>query len=762
MSRTLPHSLFSRFQHLGVPAAYALIALTMSYPLAAQFSDHIPGIDGDVWSYLWAMGWARAALLSFASNPFHTDAVFYPLGGATQVLWGAALPSFASLPLQLAWGLVPAYNITWLAASVLTGYGMYLLGKEVLGNAVEFSLRFRSVLNSNESLEDPATATDVSRRTNYSAAILWAAFIAGLVFTFGALRLGYGLAFTNLFHTEFVPFYVLFLFRAVRKPGWKNALLAGLFFALNVYVDFQIAAFLVILTVLLFVYSLVGLPWTGLRAKRGISFSALRVKQWLVVGVTAGLLSLPMLGFLLQDFAIEGGNYIRVYPLKYSAERSYDLLSFVLPNARSALYGSLLAARVEGVNASVNTEEESEFSPDRQAFLGATVLLLVLFGVVRFRRAMGFWILVMVVFAVLAFGPVLHIAGISTNMPLPFALVNNIPILNHIRIPMRYGLMFFFGASLLAGAGVLGLFAWQKWFVLPIAVIILLEAAVLPYPALEFRVPAVYEQIARDEGDFTVLEIPSFNWRFAARNETYQAVHQKSILRAYTNRIAPDLADYFTLRQTPIVVRSMRILEGEEDGILTPEELEQDKAAMTDTVNFFVLRYAVLHRDQLELERTREIDAYLRDVLKASVVFQDEAVTAYRFAPASASPLPLHLDLADNSTLMYLGRGWQTEPTAQVEDERGRYLKGTLSEIFLTNALEDAKTIQFRTLAQGEPQELTLLLDGKTLAKLVPPEGWSTTLLNVPAGIQPSRLHYLQILHAGTPEAIALGSMEVK
>lgn len=761
MSRTSVYSLFSRFEHLGVLAVYTLLALVMSYPLVAQFGDHIPGVDGDVWSYLWAMGWARAALLSIGTNAFHSHAVFYPLGGATQLLWGTALPSFASIPLQLALGLVPAFNVIWLAAIVLTGYGMYLLGKEVLGNGRDFSLRPGSVGNDMQLESGLAPAEDATTDSYSAGAIRSAAFVAGLVFTFCALRLGYGIAFTNLFHTEFIPFYVLFLVRGEREPGWKNAVFAGLFFALNVYVDFQIAAFLAIMTLLWFLYIFIGLAWSAFRAQRGISLASLHSMQWLVMGVTLGILSLPMLGFVLQDFAIEGGNYIRVYPLKYSAERSYDVLSFALPNARSTVYANLLAARVEGVNASVTTEGDSEFSPDRQSFVGVTVLVLVLLGIIRFRYAMGFWVLVTLVFAVLALGPVLHVAGINTNLPLPFALVNNIPILNHIRIPMRYGLMMFFGASLLAGAGALVLTVWQKWLVFPVTGLILLEAAVLPYPTLEFRVPPVYEQIAQDDGDFTVLEIPSFNWRFAAKNETWQAVHLKGILRAYTNRIAPDVADYFTLRQTPIVVRSLRILEGEEDGVLTEEELGQDQAALNDTMNFFNLRYAVMHRDQLESQRTRQIDAYLRDVLKASVFYQDDAVTAYRFAVAPAPEFPLHLDLADNSSLMYLGRGWQTEPTVQVDDEQGRYLKGARSEIFLARVLEDAHTIELRILAQGEPQELSLVLDGHTLAKLTPPEGWSTTSLNV-AGIQPSRLHRLQILHAEAPETVAVGSMDLK
>lgn len=759
MSRRLLYSFFSRFEHRVVLAAYLLAALAMSYPLVTQFGDHIPGIDGDVWSYLWAMGWAREALLNdattglVATNPFHSDLVLYPLGGATQLLWGTALPSFASIPLQLAFGLVPAFNVGYLAASVLTGYGMYLVAKEVLLRAKELHLRAKRV--SGGGREQLVHSTQ-------EPGIQGASFVAGLVFAFGALRLGYGIAFTNLFHTEFMPFFVLFLWRATRRRGWKDAVLAGLFFALNVYVDFQIAAFLGLLAVLWFVYGAATAAWNALKANKGIDLPAIHLRQWGVMSVVAGLASLPMLLFLFQDLSLEGGDYIRVYPLKYSAERSYDLLSFVLPNARSSLYASLPAPRIDGVNASVNTEGESEFSPDRQAFLGVTALVLALVGAVRFRRVLLFWILVVLVFGVLALGPVLHIAGNNSGIPLPFMLLNGVPILNHIRIPMRYGLMVFFGASLLAGAGASVFIGWQKWSLPLLTGLILIEAAALPYPTLEYRVPEVYEEIARDEGDFTVLEIPSFNWRYAAKNETYQVVHQKRILRAYTNRIAPDIADYFTLRQTPIVVRSARILEGEEEGVLTPEEVEQDRAALNDTVYFFNLRYAIVHRDEVDSEQAKQIDSYLRNVLGATLFYEDETVRAYRFAPARAPAPPFRLNLADNSSLMYLGRGWQTEPLADESGEQGRYLKGTTTDIYLPDSSVGARTIDLRILVQDEPQELTFTLDGKPLSKDTAPDGWTDYSLQIPPSGAPTRLHLLQIMHADAPGTVAIGSIQLK
>jgi hypothetical protein len=579
-----------------------------------------------------------------------------------------------------------------------------------------------------------------------------ASFVAGVVFAFGALRMGYGIAFTNLFHTEFVPFYVLFLVRATRKPGWKDGILAGLFFALNVYVDFQIAAFLAVLTGMWFLFVLGVLLLQGMRrysqARDGL-FSrgegARPYLGWLVLVVVAGLLSLPMLGFVLQDFAIEGGNYIRVYPLRFSEQRSYDALAYILPNARSTLYQQLPHPRVERVNAAAEAEGDSDLSPDRQSFLGVTVLVLAVIGAIRFRRELAFWILLTLVFAVLSLGPVLHVTGVNTGSPMPFAMANGVPILNHIRIPMRYGLMVFFGAALLAGAGALVLINWRRWLFLPAVGLILLEAAPLPYPTLEFRVPAVYEQIARMPGDFAVLEIPSFNWRFAAKNEAYQTTHQKRILRAYTNRIAPDVADYFNLRQTPIVVRSLRILEGVEQGILSEEEIAEDRSVLSETLDFFGVRYAVLHRDQLDEERADAIDAYLREVLGATVFYQDGQATGYEIASPPPSPQLLDVDVADNTSLMYLGRGWQTEPLAEDDGERGRYVRDGSSEIYFPDALS-ASALQLHALGQTVGNGDEFQINGKRVTGVSVIENENAYLLSL-GDIMLNRMNRLDWVH---------------
>lgn len=729
-----------------VLGAYLAAALVMSFPLALHFRDSIAGVEGDVWSYLWATGLAKFALNDTGINPFRNDFVYYPLGAATQLLWGTALPSFASLPLQLAFGLIPAFNFMYLAATVLTGYGTFLLSRYFLITA---------------------RREDMSGEKRMTAVLL-ASFIGGLIFAFCSLRLGYGLAFTNLFHTEFIPFYALFLIKTTRNPNYRNALLAGLFFAFNGYIDFQIAAFLVLFTALWVLGWGAGVIYNHRNSPRAYPMASGQTQSVIAYCLLAGIIalaaSLPILALVTQDFISEGGNYLRVYPLSYSRERSYDVLSFVLPNARSTLYKALPGPSLAGVNSALDVEGDSQLSPDRQSYIGIAVFVLALLGVAVLRRAAVFWIVVTLAFAVLALGPFLHFAGVDTGIPLPYALIHEIPIANHIRIPMRYGIMSFLGLAMLGAAGAQSLFERWNWLVAPLAILILLEAAVLPYPILMFNLPRIYEEIAKQPGDFSILEIPSFNWRAAAANEVYQSFHQKRILRAYTNRISPDLADYFALRQMPIIDRSLRILEGEEKGFLSLQDRAEDRALAPATIRFFNLRYALLHVNWLDTPRNSSIDRYLRDVLGARVISTADGVVAYEFPDASAPLSHLEINLANNDSLMYLGRGWQTEPRADAEGEVGRYVTGMKSEVYFDSLANIKPALTIRAFSENAGSELHLELNGRTLGMQRLSPGWADYHIQIPDGTLLKDMNLLVLEHPVPSDGdhIAISSIELQ
>jgi len=740
-------------KHLVVIIAYAILALALTWPLALHFTSAIPGVEGDATSFVWALGWAKTALIDWPIDPFRSDFVYYPLGGATQLMWAVSLVAFVSILLQYLFGLIAAYNTLYLAATVLTAYGMFLLAEYVLRTS-NFELR---TSNFDPSPLPPFQTfllfkfvAEQRRRVPRSSSL--APFAAGLIFAFAPLRLGYGLAFFNLFNTQFIPFFVLFLIRATRERSWRNAILAGLFFGLNAYIDFQIAAFLALFALVYAAYVLVS-DWRAARAS---------VARWTVAALVAAAIAAPMLAALQQDFDAEGGNYIRVFPLKYSDDRSYDLVSFFVPNARSTLYADA-PLKVVGVNASLKPDDGAPLTPDVQAFVGYVVLALAAYAVLRRWRASRFWFFAALLFALLSLGPSLHILGNGTGIPLPYALLHEIPILNHIRIPMRYGIMVSFALAVLAAVAISQLqrrddklrstqYASRiTYFLLRGALwllpfVILLEYAVLPYPVQALSVPQIYNDITRVPGDFTILEIPTFHWRGAAATEWYQAVHGKRILRAYTNRIAPGVAEYFGTRGIPIVVRSLRALEGFDGSELAPEDIAEDQRVRDQVLQFYDLRYAVLHRLYLTPAEVSGIDTYLREVLGARKISDDGETMVYELPRLPAPSGALRIDLRENIGQMYAGRGWQFEyPKANWEGQFDFvWARGAESEIYFVAGGVADRGMTLHAYAES-PHRVGVSLNGAHIGEITLTPEWKDYRLALPARAIESRMNVVRL-----------------
>ncbi len=768
-------------KHLIVIVAYTVVAVVMTYPLALNFASALPGLEGDAASFVWALGWAKTALADLRVNPFHSDYVFYPLGGATQLLWAVSLIAFISIPLQYLFGLIAAHNLLYLAATVLTAYGTFLLADDLLANS-----RFKIQNSKSDSSPLPPFATFlvakyvIESRKLVTRPSSLAPFTAGLVFAFAPLRLGYGLSFFNLFNTQLIPFYVFFLLRALRAQSWRNALVAGMLLGLNAYIDFQIAAFLALFSGLYALFVLVvnlgRTNYPDAKTQRSLP-RVLRVfvPVWFTVGIAALVTAAPLLAFVADDFSAEGGNYIRVFPVKYSTERSYDLLSFFAPHAWSALYAG--TPKIAGVNAGTHADDVSARSPDRQAFVGYLAVALAAYATLRRWRAARFWFFATLAFALFSLGPSLHVLGRDTGIPLPYLALHEIPIVNHIRIPMRYGVMVSFALAILVAIAVddlqkriahsaLGFtFYALRFTLLLIPLAILFESAILPYPLQPLPIPRIYADIARVPGDFTVLEIPTFNWRGAAAAEVYQPIHGKRILRVYTNRIAPGPAEYFAYRGTPIVVRSLRVLEGAEPGELAPEDIAEDKRARDDVVRFFDLRYAIVHRSYLKPAELRALDVYLREVLNARLLSDDGGTIGYAIPRAAQSAGALKIDLRESIGQMYAGRGWQFEYPPANWDGKFNFVwtRGARSEIYFV--ADDSQTSRAMTINANAdpPQRVGIVLNGERVGEIELSSEWKDYRVTLPARTLRAGMNRVQLQYgAELKETIGVTAIKIE
>ena len=164
-----------------------LLTLVMTYPLIRRFTSAIPGDGFDGWQNYWNLWWVRQALLVEHTHPWFTDMLYAPVGVSLLFHTLNLFNGLTTLPLQLAWGLFPAYNSAVLFSFAMSGLGAYLLARYVLGP--------------------------------HSSRL--AAFAAGIIFTFSPFHIAHLLGHMQVISMEWMPFFALYLLRTVESE-WAN------------------------------------------------------------------------------------------------------------------------------------------------------------------------------------------------------------------------------------------------------------------------------------------------------------------------------------------------------------------------------------------------------------------------------------------------------------------------------------------------------------------------------------------------------------
>ncbi len=535
-----------------VLAGYLLLTLAMTWPLARYFARAIPGDGFDGWQNFWNLWWVKQAMLVEHTHPWFTDLLYYPTGVGLLFHTLNAFNGFTFLPVQLAWGLFPAYNAVVLFSFALGGLGSYLLARYVLG---------------------PGSSR-------------LAAFGAGIIFTFAPYHIAHLLGHMQLITLEWLPFYALYLLRtadgllrnesdghvtsnekrvrANAQPTTRNGLLAALFLVFVTLSDWYYLLYCLLFTGVVFVWAICVILWRqrkagriGSSSARPFSHSLARMGRlamaiagiWLVWAVAISPLLVPMMREARQSsFMVPDPQESRLY--------SADLLAFFTPQQFHPLWGDLAAAEAKVFTATV-----SEY----QVFAGFTVLALALLGVyVALRRPapgarmgasawvgqgarIGLWLLTLVFFFLLSLGPVLHIAGRTAllpggrEIPLPYAwLVRIVPFMNITRSVSRFDAMVMLALAVLAALGLEGLVrrgrAGRVTAVAAVA-LILFEFLPIPYPMSFPDTPAWYKTLAADPRPGSVLILP-MEWD----RPNYlldQTVHAKPMVVGYISREDP-------------------------------------------------------------------------------------------------------------------------------------------------------------------------------------------------------------------------------
>jgi hypothetical protein len=220
---------------------------------------------------------------------------------------------------------------------------------------------------------------------------------------------------------------------------------------------------------------------------------------------------------------------------------------------------------------------------DGAAFVEYTgALSLIALGVVAIAvwrggyRPRAGWVILTVGFAALSLGPFIHVAGVNTYIPGPWAVLRYVPLIDAARTPTRFSIVAALGlAIMLAGAlAALGRrFPQHRRLVAAtVGVLLALELAPAPRTLYSASIPSVYQTIAADPRPVRVLHLP-FGIRdgtftagdFSARYLFYQTGHGKRLIGGYLSRISPKRVR--DVRAQPTLDALVVMSEG---GTLTP------------------------------------------------------------------------------------------------------------------------------------------------------------------------------------------------
>ena len=752
-----------RRPHGAALALFSILTLALTYPLVTHLTTHVPGSDTwafDEYTFLWSAWWFKTATLNLHSSPLHTNLLFHPLGLDLILYTYNLFHAVLGLPLQLAVNVPFASNLMLWFATIMSGYGAFLLTRWLLR---------------------PAGRREVTP--------LFPALLTGLIYAFGANRAIYqALGHYNIASVQWLPFALLYFLKAGQANGraaYRQAALAGLFTGFLLLTDMTFAVFLAL--ALLTLLPLQARP-NGAPAAR-IARLGQQLARLAVAGAVAALVS----GYLLLPTVREmaGGRY-GLEGWGDALKLSNDLASFVTPVALHPLLGQNWPLALRAAETG-----RARFSDVNTGFVGfVTLALALLAGLTAWRSTAvrqahrtgpefiegtgpefvegtgpefvegRAWAALAALSALLSLGPLLQVNGQwrfaldnllpeGVTFPLPFALLHYLPFINANRTPNRFSIPLMLALAVLAAVGSQHLRAhitgWRSGRAVSVGVSALLAAAVLfehlawPMPLTDARPPAVYSQLAQEPGPFAVLSLP-LGWRNGfrvfgsedTRVQWYQHVHGQPIIGGNAVRNPPFKFDYF--ERLPLF-QALTGLEMYQAPAPALDQAARSQAAALMTlldVRYLVVNPPVPGRypyaDTWQATRDYALQALPVD---PQPLFEADGVQVYR-VQTPPPPLPFVLDFGSQDTLPYRGDHWDVDE-ADLAGASAVWMTGRQTELFLP--VQPPPDQNFRLTLRvtpysypgGPAQTLAVDWNGYSLGQHALSPGWQEITFEAPA-----------------------------
>ena len=636
----------------------AVMSILWTWPLVLHLQDHIPGLPGDNYSFLWNLWWMRKALSAPELDFFHSQYLFSPFGVDLINHPHTALQAYLTATVFSGLSIIQAENVYVITSVFLNAACAYALACEMTGD----------------------------RRL---------ALLAGVAFGgspyVGAHLLGH----FDLLTAWVIPVFALFLRRSLQTGRVGPAIGCGMCLAVAAYSAYYHVVYLALLTVAYvaaswhigrasietrpqhpalftvrlilvalaaldaFLIVLIATTGGGTFSVAGIAISARGVQNpllvlWLIllawvltkwrlrfrfeppgaemfwrgaqaVMIAVATFAVVCLPLVVQAFRlVVSGRYVSQTYFWRSAPRGIDALAPAFGNPFHPLFGGLATGLYERLGLD---------RIEAVGWLGVVPLVVLLTGrgkwgdVEEARR----WKVVLCVFAVWALGPFLTIAGFDAGLLLPQALARFVPVVENARMPGRamVGVYLALGVLMvLRVAGNAGLKprpagpsvaqGFSPGYVWVLLMLLALDYLPAPIPLTALDRPAVYEQLRTIDDSGAVIEVPfgigdglSPGRGSQERRLLYYAtIHGHPVVGGYIGRMPPEVAQAY--EAMPVVGNLLRLSSGED--IITDE-----------TPVGLPFRYLVIDTNAA----SPELVEYVRDTLDMDLITSGDGKQLY-------------------------------------------------------------------------------------------------------------------------------------
>ncbi len=568
-----------------------------------------------------------------------------------------------------------------------------------------------------------------------------ASFIGGIVFGFSTFK-SWQIVHPNIASTQFFPIYVLFFIKMLREPTHQRryAALAGLSLAFTFLIDYYQAIFALFFTICYLGYYLLGRMNPGAAESgflAGRRFSSRRelaslLLLLIIMGTVFAAVGSPLL--YADATAINTGYYQTAggQDIFYA-----DIAGFFVPS--SPLFSFHW---VQQANRPIIHQGGSESF----VYAGWVVILLVAFGTMRLTRRLSdfrFWLSFILLSFLLCLGLQPHFLGYTMPIPGPYALWAKIPLINNIRVPARFDLLVTFAAAVLVGYSLHHLLEWLTQRlpnIRPILLTSVLLVLLVPVMIIEnFNLPlvtqdiplsnpAIFNQIAAEPGDFTILSLPTNS--YLAHYGTYrtmydQTMHHKNILEAFISRAIPYLAAYYSSEEYISVLSSdpagLHSPNGDVHKVLAnPKAMAFYRRDAARLVYYLNIRYIVAYTDAMPLDSLRFLTETLPLVqVSASGGGADGGMVVYQVRADLIKPIAetSTLEIGSMDAALFRLLGWYPPETDQAGGFNFAWME-TASGQLLTTVREPADytvTMQMQPMIVGNrPQTLAIYANDET------------------------------------------------